>query len=225
MVRFPTSRSLAALGLLAGVLWLSATGPAAADLKLCNTTGSRVGVSIGYKDGEGWTTEGWWNIAARSCETILRGPLVARFYYLYAVDYDQGGEWSGRAFMCSRDKEFTIRGIEECLARGYDRIGFFEVDTQDQRAWTVQLTDDRPQAPAAQPQPPMAAPVPMPAPPGRASATASADQSEAREARETREPPSRPANPRLTPLPGGLFGVGGGANAAPAGVPAFTAPR
>ena len=71
----------------------------------------------------------------------------------------------------------------------------------------------------------MAAPVPMPAPPGRASATASADQDEPREPREAREPPSRPANPRLTPLPGGLFGVGGGANAAPAGVPAFTAPR
>ena len=43
--------------------------------------------------------------------------------------------------MCSRDKEFTIRGIEDCLARGYDRTGFFEVDTGEQRAWTVQLTE------------------------------------------------------------------------------------
>ncbi len=34
----------------------------------------------------------------------------------------------GPGFMCSRDKEFTIRGIEQCLARGYDRLGFFEVD-------------------------------------------------------------------------------------------------
>lgn len=216
MVRFPTSRLLLALSLVAGTALLSMTGPAAADLRLCNTTGSRVGVSIGYKDGEGWTTEGWWNVAARTCETILRGPLVARFYYLYAVDYDQGGEWSGRAFMCSRDKEFTIRGIEECLARGYDRVGFFEVDTQDQRLWTVQLTDDRPQAPPAQPQPPMAAPLPMPAPRGRDSASQT----------EVREAPPRPGNPRLTPLPGGLFGAGGGSGGgAPQGVPAFTAPR
>ena len=28
-----------------------------------------------------------------------------------------------------------------CLARGYDRTGFFEVDTGEQRSWTVQLTD------------------------------------------------------------------------------------
>jgi len=40
----------------------------------------------------------------------MRGPLVARYYYIYAVDYDRNGEWSGQAYMCSRDKEFTIRG-------------------------------------------------------------------------------------------------------------------
>jgi hypothetical protein len=69
----------------------------------------------------------------------VKGQLVARYYYVYAVDYDRGGEWSGKAFMCTRDKEFTIRGIEDCLARGYDRTGFFEVDTTEQRSWTVQL--------------------------------------------------------------------------------------
>jgi hypothetical protein len=49
--------------------------------------------------------------------------------------------------MCTRDKEFTIRGIEDCLARGYDRTGFFEVDTTEQRSWTVQLTESTEQAP------------------------------------------------------------------------------
>ena len=102
---------------------------------------SRVGIALGYKDAEGWTTEGWWNVSSRSCETLLRGTLVARFYYIYALDYDRGGEWSGQAFMCSRDKEFTIKGTENCLARGFDRTGFFEVDTGEQRAWTVQLTE------------------------------------------------------------------------------------
>ena len=98
--------------------------PAKADFRLCNNTGSRVGIALGYKDAEGWTTEGWWNLSARSCETLLRGMLVARFYYVYAIDYDRGGEWSGHAFMCTRDKEFTLRGTEDCLARGYDRTGF-----------------------------------------------------------------------------------------------------
>jgi uncharacterized membrane protein len=128
------------------ILCASANG-ASADFRLCNNTGSRVGVALGYKDGEGWTTEGWWNLSARSCETLLRGSLVARYYYLYAVDYDRGGEWSGRAFMCTRDKEFTIRGVDNCLARGFERAGFFEVDTAEQRSWTVQLTDSSEQAP------------------------------------------------------------------------------
>src|SRR6195952_3138226 len=129
---------LPALALVVICLWSS---PAAADFRLCNNTSSRVGIALGYKDAEGWTTEGWWNVSSRSCETLLKGTLVARFYYIYALDYDRGGEWSGQAFMCSRDKEFTIKGTENCLARGFDRTGFFEVDTGEQRAWTVQLTE------------------------------------------------------------------------------------
>lgn len=145
--------------------------PALADFRLCNNTGSRVGVALGYKDTEGWVTEGWWNVSARTCETLLRGSLVARYYYIYAVDYDRGGEWSGRAFMCSREKEFTIRGIKNCLARGYDRTGFFEVDTRQQRSWTVQLTDsaeqppDRPLLPLGPPRIPSALGRPVSPPP------------------------------------------------------------
>jgi uncharacterized membrane protein len=120
---------------------------AAADFRLCNNTSSRVGVAVGYKDAEGWTTEGWWNLPSHTCETVLKGNLVARYYYVYAIDYDRGGEWMGQAFMCTRDKEFTIRGIADCLARGFDRTGFFEVDTGEQRAWTVQLTESSEQAP------------------------------------------------------------------------------
>jgi uncharacterized membrane protein len=133
-----------ALALVMTCLW---NNPAAADFRLCNNTSSRVGIALGYKDAEGWTTEGWWNVSSRSCETLLKGTLVARYYYIYALDYDRGGEWSGQAFMCSRDKEFTIKGTENCLTRGFDRTGFFEVDTGEQRAWTVQLTETAEQQP------------------------------------------------------------------------------
>ncbi|MFG1346042.1 DUF1036 domain-containing protein [Xanthobacter autotrophicus DSM 431] len=158
--RTAASRLLGALALLllcaAGSIALPS--PAAAELRLCNRTQSRVGVALGYRDGEIWTTEGWWNIAANSCETLLRGDLSARFYYLYAVDYDQGGEWAGKSYMCTREKEFTItRGNQDCLVNGYDRTGFFEVDTQEQKNWTVQLTE-----PARRP-----GPVPPPPPPAR----------------------------------------------------------
>ena len=134
------------------LLAVACATPAAADFRLCNNTGSRVGIAIGYKDAEGWTTEGWWNLSARSCETLVKGQLVARYYYVFAVDYDRGGEWSGKAYMCTRDKEFTIKGIEDCLARGYDRTGFFEVDTSEQRSWTVQLTESGADQPGQLPQ-------------------------------------------------------------------------
>jgi uncharacterized membrane protein len=144
--RMTRARALGCGALLA-ITASAISAPAKADFRLCNNTGNRVGIAIGYKENESWTTEGWWNISARSCETVLRGTLVARFYYIYAVDYDRGGEWSGQAFMCSREKEFTIRGTEDCLARGFDRTGFFEVDTGDQPSWTVQLTESADQTP------------------------------------------------------------------------------
>ena len=141
-----TLSSLAA-GLLVALALAASARPAAADFRLCNNTPSRVGVAVGYKDADGWTTEGWWNLPSRTCETVLKGNLVARYYYVYAIDYDRGGEWTGRAYMCTRDREFTIRGIGDCLAHGYDRTGFFEVDTGDQPSWTVQLTESADQTP------------------------------------------------------------------------------
>ena len=86
--RLSFSSVLPACALLAGLM----AQPAMADLKLCNSSASRIGVAIGYQDGDGWTTEGWWNIASQTCETLLKGTLSSRFYYVHAVDYDRGGE-------------------------------------------------------------------------------------------------------------------------------------
>ena len=114
---------------------------ARADLKLCNSSASRVGVAIGYQDPTGWATEGWWNIASQTCETLLKGAVPSRFVYVHAVDYDRGGEWGGKNDMCTADKSFAIRGVQECPKRGYNRSGFFEVDTGEAKEWTIRLTD------------------------------------------------------------------------------------
>ena len=128
--------SLAALGFA-----LLAAAPARADLRMCNNTANRVSVAIAYTDGKGWVSEGWWNLKTLDCVTLLRGALAAEFYYVYAMD-ERGGEWKGKAFMCTSDREFKIVGRQDCYMRGYDRTGFFEVDTgKDAKSWTVQLTD------------------------------------------------------------------------------------
>ena len=55
--------------------------------------------------------------------------------------YQNGGEWSGEAFMCTRERSYTIKGTADCVARGHERTGFYEVDTGDQQSWTVQLKE------------------------------------------------------------------------------------
>lgn len=114
---------------------------AQADLRLCNDTSGRLGIAIGYQDGKGWVTEGWWTIAAQNCETLLKGRLNSRFYYVHAVDYDRGGEWAGKSQMCTADQAFVIQGNKDCEARGYSEAGFLEVDTNDAKDWTIKLAD------------------------------------------------------------------------------------
>jgi uncharacterized membrane protein len=138
-------RASTSLATLAGATCLLFfAGAAHADFRLCNNTGDRASVALAYTDGQSWVSEGWWNLRGGACEVLLRGPLAAEYYYVYGMG-ERGGEWKGKAFMCTRDREFRIEGRDNCLVRGYDRTGFFEVDTgKDARSWTVQLTNPPP---------------------------------------------------------------------------------
>lgn len=117
---------------------------AKADLRVCNQTDNTVAIAIGFKAENGWQSEGWWITEKDSCALVLDGPLnkqPSQYFYLHAVDDVNGGVWGGRIFMCTRDKAFTIFGEKDCLARGYERTGFMEVDTENNTDWTVQLTE------------------------------------------------------------------------------------
>lgn len=126
---------------MAGLMLLASSLQAAADLRVCNKTSSTIGLAIGYKMKGEWISEGWWNIDQNKCETVLKGVLVNNRYLIHAIDYDKGGQWNGEAFMCTQDLEFKIKGTHECVARGFERTGFFEIDTAGKQDYTVQLTD------------------------------------------------------------------------------------
>lgn len=111
------------------------------SLKVCNQTANPVSIALGFKSAKGWQSEGWWVAPAGECESVYTGKLDARYYYIFAADDIGGGVWDGTNYMCTRDETFTISGVEDCLARGYERTGFFEVDTQSKANWTLQLTD------------------------------------------------------------------------------------
>ena len=140
-------RHVTAILVAAALLW---SAPAQADLKLCNATTSRVGIAIGYQDPKAagdakFATEGWWNIGAQACETLIRGPVPGRFIYVHAVDYDRSGEWTGTHIMCTADRTFAIKDVKDCPKRGYKSTGFYEVDTGDAKEWTIRLAEPDPQ--------------------------------------------------------------------------------
>lgn len=118
-----------------------ATGAARAEFRVCNGTQNLVGVAIGYRASEGWITEGWWQVPASTCATLIEGELQSRYYYLYAEDAARGGRWTGDINMCVAENEFKIVGVEDCFARGYQQMGFKEYDTGRQGSWMVQLSD------------------------------------------------------------------------------------
>lgn len=144
------ARSLFYASLAAAPIWFAT--PAVADFRVCNATQNLVGVAIGYRAGDGWKTEGWWQIEGSTCKTLIEGALSSRFYYLYAEDAERGGRWDGPINMCIAKEPFKIADVKDCYARGFERAGFQEYDTGEQSSWMVQLTDE----PAAAVTPPVA---------------------------------------------------------------------
>jgi uncharacterized membrane protein len=116
-------------------------GTALAGFNVCNKTGQDVRAALGRFDGTGWTSEGWWTVKAGSCTALLTGPLQGRFYYLYATD-GASGTWDGKTRFCvAPEKRFKSAGRADCAKRGFDRRGFFEVDTGKKPDWTQTLSN------------------------------------------------------------------------------------
>ncbi len=118
-------RTLAAL-LVTALLAIcadGATAPAAADFRLCNNTGSRVALRSATRT----MTAGPPRDGEQSPRAAAKHCCAARWWQgsiTFMRRLRPRWRMVGQAFMCTRDKEFTVRGTEECLARGYDRTGF-----------------------------------------------------------------------------------------------------
>lgn len=121
-------------------LGLVAPATAQAGLEFCNKTGSSASIAIGYNTADGWTSEGWWNIAAGACKTVISRDLDKTHYYWRAESSDLS--WSHANYMfCTSDEVFTIVGDDDCGPRGYDREGFNEIETDGSSSFTMTLTN------------------------------------------------------------------------------------
>jgi uncharacterized membrane protein len=117
-------------------------GPQAkASLTVCNKGSQTASVALGRFNGTDWMSEGWWQVAARKCSEVVAGPLDARYYYLYASD-GVSGTWGGGTLFCTAPSlKFSIAGRGQCAQRGFDRRGFFRIDTGQAPNWTQSLSD------------------------------------------------------------------------------------
>lgn len=127
---------------------LTTLDQARADFRICNDTKSLVGAALGYRNEGIWISEGWFQIPAETCNSLIEGDLSSRFYYIYAEDSDRGGQWGGEVFLCTNDREFRIEGTDDCFKRGHVKTGFFEIDTGNKASWMVRLTEQSQSAPA-----------------------------------------------------------------------------
>ena len=121
-------------------LYLAAL-PALAGLTVCNHTSQSTKVALGYFGGSAWSSRGWWIIKPGNCRQVLPEPLNARYYYLYATD-DSSGAWDGRSGFCvAAAGKFDIKGRADCANHGYDRKGFFRIDTGQATNYTQSLSE------------------------------------------------------------------------------------
>ena len=104
--------------------------PAIADagLEICNDTDARQTVAVGYKSGDDWMSEGWWNLDPGACDVVIGGDLENRYYYLLA----QSRGWTfadENIHFCTTPDAFTITGDTDCEGRGYRTGKFAKIDT------------------------------------------------------------------------------------------------
>ncbi|KMW58161.1 hypothetical protein AIOL_003132 [Candidatus Rhodobacter oscarellae] len=102
--------------------------PAVAGLTVCNETGLRQSVALGYKGERDWSSKGWWNIPPGDCVLVVAGDLTKRYYYYRAESAT--GDFRGQDFrFCTRAASFEIAGDTECAQRGFEAQRFREIDT------------------------------------------------------------------------------------------------
>lgn len=125
---------------VAALLLVACVGPAEARLSVCNRSERAADVALGRYNGGMWRSEGWWKIGPNACADVIKSALDSRFYYLYASD-GASGTWDGSKAFCTGPGRFAIVGRAHCAARGFDRKGFFEIDTGEKADWTQSLSD------------------------------------------------------------------------------------
>ena len=99
-------------------------------------------IAIGYSDNDVWTSEGWWDAEPGECLDVVSGDLTRRYYYVLVDSTDEEAVYDDPDHVynfCVTDEAFTIKGDEDCEARGFVTRDFNEVDTGDNAFYGIDL--------------------------------------------------------------------------------------
>lgn len=100
----------------------------------CNRTQGPLEAALGYRDMDGWISEGWWKIQPGQCSRVLGHVLDQRFYFYYAraltpvFRHRPPFVWSGKYPFCVDTKAFHIEGDGNCETKGYQTKDFQQID-------------------------------------------------------------------------------------------------
>ena len=141
-------------------LWMAvfSAAPAMAELRICNQTLNLYNVAVGYFSGAGcyeetvneatcqMQTEGWWNLPANGCVTLIKWDLDNPFYYVFATDIYGEDAVTGDTELCVKvNRKFEIQipfadlaaKAPGCWQKGHQQVRFKEIDVGEAKDWTV----------------------------------------------------------------------------------------
>eukprot|EP01124_Arcella_intermedia_P021220 TRINITY_DN2929_c0_g1_i1.p1 TRINITY_DN2929_c0_g1~~TRINITY_DN2929_c0_g1_i1.p1 ORF type:complete len:155 (-),score=7.08 TRINITY_DN2929_c0_g1_i1:38-502(-) len=105
-------------------------------LTFCNKAGYSISASVGFHEGDTWSSRGWYLIDSGDCSNVITGDLNDRFYYAYAMSTG-GHVWSGSYTFCTLPTKYYIYGDMNCGSRGYNTTGFSQVDVGNNLGYTL----------------------------------------------------------------------------------------
>jgi uncharacterized membrane protein len=130
--------------------------PAHAWFQVCNRSTESASVAFAYleigarrcdifgscppRPQNGWSSQGWWNLAPGQCAQTYPHELRKRnsVYYVYAKG-KRGGEWKGEHSFCTISRTFTLGNANNVCGNAGEWKRFKEVRTGNARNFTYNL--------------------------------------------------------------------------------------
>ena len=132
--------------LILGIFISLCTGSrlANAGLFLCNETGVKVFVAIGYEEDGQWLSRGWFSFEPKECDSLYLGVPQNQYFYYYANSESWKTVWNGEQdlnggyFCTSNDAFYFLNDFNDCTGKTFKLL---DLNGADQ--YSFSLTDER----------------------------------------------------------------------------------